>query len=162
LSISERKKSDRRKKLKEMLKALDNVFNAIKDGAESGEVPRDQQLRFLKDYPSIRQEYEGLVAESLKEETGLPEGKLRQFIDKLEELQKIGPRDQVIEAAGYYRCDNCNELHENGRDCMYEEYKKFVDKENAKLNLLDPSQIDINIEGPKDNEDKGDKEGNEI
>jgi len=126
MSISERRRADIRKELKRGLKILNTEMDNIENMQEKGVCIRDQQLRFLEHYPGIRMEYEGLVAQSLKdEEAKIPEGALKIFVEMAWKHKDIGTLEQITEAAGYYRCDKCRELHVISRECMYTEYEKY-------------------------------------
>jgi len=121
--VSERKQADMRKELKESIDLLKQAKTSIKNKLDKGETLRDQDLRFLEHYPDILRELREKQIQT-KEET-LEEGKLKIFIERLWKFKEIGNLDEVIEASGYYRCEECGELHALNRKCIYEEYKEF-------------------------------------
>jgi len=135
--ISERAKADRRKMYREGLFILENEMKNIKDRQQSGNPLRDQQLRFLDHYPETRKKYEMLIADSLEKDKGLPEGKLKEFVDRIEWMESVGSLEEVIESSGYYRCDKCGELHTKSRKCMYEEYQEMVKSDSESEELED-------------------------
>jgi len=122
-SISKRREADWRKELKENIDLLKQAKASIKNKLDKGETLRDQDLRFLEHYPDILRELREKQVQT-KEET-LEEGKLKTYIERLWKLKEIGKLEDVIEATGYYRCEQCGELHVLNRKCMYEEYKEF-------------------------------------
>jgi len=133
--ISARKESELRKYTKETLAGLRKAWKSVIDKADRGETLRDEDLRFLRNIPELIEALESRVAESLKEDMGLPEGKLKEYVERLWEFKEIGSLEDVIEATGYYRCINgCGELHKKGEDCIYEQYKKLKE-ESTKQSL---------------------------
>lgn len=136
--ISERTKADRRKSYREALEALEFAFKNIQAKAKSGKFLRDQELRFLDHYPETRRKYEMLIADSLEDDEGLPEGKLKEFVEKLEWMESIGKREEVIEHAELYRCSKCNELHPKDMEkCMYEIHQESVKSNEESSELED-------------------------
>jgi len=135
--ISERKKSDRRKKYKEALETLEDAMNFIKEKAKR-EGLRDQELRVLKDYPDLRKKYEGLLAESLKEEEAFPEGKLKEYVEKYYRIHAIlkaidypeGKEGivKVLDEFHYCVCEVCNYVHKTGEECPF----IILEKEKSK------------------------------
>jgi len=83
------------------------------------------------------------IDESGREDVKLPEGALRNFIEREWRLKEICKDPYtVIELTGYYECEECGKLHEKGRKCMYEEYREIrMDKE-------------LDNEGNEDNEEE--------
>ena len=139
-SISERQKADRRKSYREALETLEKAKQNIDTKTKEGKSLRDQELRFLDHYPETRKKFEMLIAESLEDDKGLPEGKLKELVEKFEWMIAIGKPEDVIEAVGLYRCSKCNELHSKEMDkCMYELYQELV-KSNEE------SEVDNNEE----------------
>jgi hypothetical protein len=108
-----------------MLETLELSRKNIDAKAKAGKVLRDQELRFINHYPETRKKYELLIADSLEEDVGLPEGKLKEFVDRLEWMESIGNLEEVIKETDYYRCDKCGELHAKSRKCMYTEFKEM-------------------------------------
>jgi len=126
-SISKRKEAEWRKELKEDIELLKQTKENIKNKVDKGETLRDQELRFLEHYPDLLWKLREKQVQT-KEET-LEEGVLKTYIERLWKLKEIGNLEEVIEATGYYRCEQCGELHALNRKCIYEEYKEKVDKE---------------------------------
>lgn len=122
MPISGRKSNEIRQKKKAIVEAVKKAIDSIIAKVDAGDSLRDEDLRFLKtamkEWPAL----EEALAED-KEEIGLPDGKLKTFIENLLRLQEIGPLEKVVEKAGYYRCEKCGELHLKNRPCMYEEFK---------------------------------------
>jgi hypothetical protein len=122
MPMSERKGNEIRQKKKQIVEAVKKAIDSIIAKVDAKESLRDEDLRFLKtamkEWPALEES----LAES-KEEIGLPEGRLKEFIERLLQLQDIGSLDEIIEATGYYRCLTCNELHAKNRICMFEEFK---------------------------------------
>ena len=120
--MSERKGNEIRQKKKQIVEAVKKAIDSIIAKVDAKESLRDEDLRFLKtamkEWPALEES----LAES-KEEIGLPEGRLKEFIERLLQHQDIGSLDEIIEVTGYYRCPTCNELHAKNRICMYEEFK---------------------------------------
>jgi len=126
-SISKRKEAEWRKELKEDIELLKQTKENIKNKVDKGETLRDQELRFLEHYPDLLWKLREKQVQT-KEET-LEEGVLKTYIERLWKLKEIGNLEEVIEATGYYRCEQCGELHALNRKCIYEEYKEKVDEE---------------------------------
>jgi len=120
--VSQRRESEARKELKESIGLLIKTRKNLTAKVNKGETLRDQELRFLEHYPDILRNLRERQVE-VKEEV-LPEGKLKEFIDRVWRLKDIGKLEDVIEATGYYRCNNCGELHVLDRECMYNEFNK--------------------------------------
>lgn len=123
MPVSGRKENEIRQKKKQIVEAVKKAIDSIIAKVDAKESLRDEDLRFLKtamkEWPALEES----LAES-KEDVGLPEGRLKEFIERLLMFQEIGSLDKVVEAAGYYRCPSCNELHVKGRDCMYSEFER--------------------------------------
>ena len=137
-SISERQKADRRKSYREALETLEKAKQNIDTKTKEGKSLRDQELRFLDHYPETRKKFEMLIAESLEDDKGLPEGKLKELVEKFEWMIAIGKPEDVIEAVGLYRCSKCNELHHKEMDkCMYELYQELVKSNEESENIED-------------------------
>jgi len=122
MPVSARKNNEIRQKKKSIVEAVKKAIDSIIAKVDNKESLRDEDLRFLKtamkEWPALEES----LAES-KEEIGLPEGRLKEFIERLLQLQDIGSLDEIMEATGYYRCLTCNELHAKNRICMFEEFK---------------------------------------
>lgn len=122
MPVSGRKENEIRQKKKQIVEAVKKAIDSIIAKVDAKESLRDEDLRFLKtamkEWPALEES----LAES-KEDVGLPEGRLKEFIERLLIFQEIGSLDKVVEATGYYRCPACGELHAKQRICMYEEYK---------------------------------------
>lgn len=122
MPVSGRKENEMRQKKKQIVEAVKKAIDSIIAKVDAGDSLRDEDLRFLKtamkEWPALEES----LAEG-KEEIGLPEGRLKEFIERLVKLQEIGTLEDVIEKAGYYRCPVCGELHVKNRSCMYEEFK---------------------------------------
>jgi len=128
--ISGRKENEIRQKKKQIVEAVRKAIDAIIAKADAKEPLRDEDLRFLKtamkEWPALEES----LAET-KEDVGLPEGRLKEFIERLIQFQEIGSLEEVIAATDYYRCPSCNELHSRQRPCMYEEFKARKEKEKG-------------------------------
>jgi len=125
MPVSGRKENEIRQKKKQIVDAVKKAIDSIIKKVDEGESLRDEDLRFLKTAMKEWPAFEESLAEG-KEEIGLPEGRLKEFIERLVQLQEIGPLDTILDAAGYYRCPACGELHVKQRSCMYEEFKNRV------------------------------------
>lgn len=122
MPVSGRKENEIRQKKKQIVEAVKKAIDSIIAKVDAGDSLRDEDLRFLKtamkEWPALEES----LAE-LKEDIGLPEGRLKEFVERQYQLNEVGSLDVVVSKAGYYRCPVCNELHLNGRKCMYEEFK---------------------------------------
>ena len=131
MPVSARKNNEIRQKKKSIVEAVKKAIDSIIAKVDNKESLRDEDLRFLKtamkEWPALEES----LAES-KEEIGLPEGRLKEFIERLLQLQDIGSLDEIIEATGYYRCLTCNELHIKNRIYMFEEFKNDHSKISQK------------------------------
>jgi ribosomal protein L32 len=120
--VSGRKENEIRQKKKQIVEAVKKAIDSIIAKADNKEPLRDEDLRFLKtamkEWPALEES----LAET-KEDIGLPEGRLKEFIERLVVLQEVGSLEQIIAATDYYRCPSCGELHVRQRPCMYEEFK---------------------------------------
>ena len=136
--MSERKQAESRKSYKRALETLERQMTNLEAKTKAGKSLSQAELTFLNRYPDDRKKYNMLIAESLEEDKGLPEGKLKELVDKFEWMIAIGKPEDVIEAVGLYRCSKCNELHPKGMDkCMYELYQELVKSNEDSENVED-------------------------
>jgi hypothetical protein len=123
MSLSGRKQNKIRQKKKQIVEAVKKAIDAIIAKADAKETLRDEDLRFLKvamkEWPALEES----LAEK-EEDLALPEGRLKEFIEREWRLKELGPVEEILKKTGYYRCELCNELHIIGRKCLYEEYSK--------------------------------------
>jgi len=120
--VSGRKQNEQRQREKRLLDAYKSQMDYLTEKMNQKIPLRDEELRFLKTVMKELPALEENLAEKENVE-GLPEGRLKEFIERLLQLQDIGSLDEIIEATGYYRCLTCNELHAKNRICMFEEFK---------------------------------------
>lgn len=120
--VSGRKQNEQRQREKRLLEAYKNQMDYLTEKMNQKVPLRDEELRFLKTVMKELPALEESLAEKENAE-GLPEGRLKEFIEKLITFREIGSLEEVIEVTGYYRCGMCRELHLKNRPCMYEEYK---------------------------------------
>jgi ribosomal protein L32 len=107
--------------------ALKNALKAINDQLKSGRGLSDEQIRLLKRSPALIAVFKARETEQT-EEKGLPEGKLKEFVERAWSLEKLlKPHNLTHEdlmSREYYRCPTCGELHFKGRSCPYEALKR--------------------------------------
>jgi len=127
VALSKRKEGEIRKFTKETLAGLKKAWKNIIAKADAGDTLRDEDLRFLRNIPDLIETLEARIGESLEKEIVLPEGMLKNFVEREWKLNEIcKDRGTVIEASGYYRCiKGCGELHKKGEECIYLQYQKM-------------------------------------
>lgn len=149
-ATSRRSKKEVKDEIREMRETLLLSYQSLKKKLESDHTLRDEELRFIKNFPSIMKmiEYQEQQIEEVGVEV-LPEGKVKEFIDRLwrhtELFREATGNDKavldeetynrIIEKMGYVRCPECNELHKaEEKDCIYLQFFKKIKKARKKKN----------------------------
>lgn len=124
--ISLRKQNEMRQKKKKIIEAIKKAVDSLTDKMEKGESLRDEDLRFLRHVFRDWKVLEESIVEE-KEEV-LPDGVLKDFIERVYKFKSLGDWEEIAKSTGYYRCRKCGELHLIGKDCMFDEYSVSVQK----------------------------------
>lgn len=136
-------------------KGLLLTFEAMTTKLETGKALRDEEIRFMKNFPSTLKAMEAREeGEGEKKEEGLPKGRLREFIEGVFRfLEATGFTDTrgdgllVMKEAGYSLCSYCNEFHKVLDSCPYEavaEKRKvriFAEKKEAEKDPNKPIDL---------------------
>jgi len=127
-----------------------NLIKSLNAKLKEGKALRDEEIRFLKNAPSLLTILE--EREKIKEaEIKLPEGKLKDYVEKIWQMEKILKAtnygrgregvESLLEAAGYYICDFCGFSHVLGKECPFLKMAKEL-----KIDLSDkPSNEELDI-----------------
>jgi hypothetical protein len=133
---SVRYEEDKTRLIARTRKGLFLTMDALTRKLEAGKPLRDEEIRFLKTFGStlaVLEEREQDVEEN--EETGLPEGRLKEYIEQLLQFKEatgiMDPRRDgldVMNRSGYYLCGFCREFHKTLDHCPFkpDEKKKEV------------------------------------
>jgi hypothetical protein len=109
----------------ELYETISMQIVGMKKKMEDGQVLNDEEVRFLKKGRELLKSFEDVDKDADNKKDMLPEGRLREWIEREWRLREIcRDRNLVIESTGYYRCEECGECHIKGRKCFYKEYKK--------------------------------------
>jgi len=107
-----------RHKFKKVEEALYKLLDNIKTKIDAGEVPSDEEIRFLKKFMPLIQEID-LAKKSSKDivKKPVPPGRLKDLIDL---HMKYGVNaDKVMDKAGYYKCKKCSLWHWKEEKCPF-------------------------------------------
>ena len=118
-------KRDLQVRSKEGLIAL---YNRLLEKIESGKYPRDEEIRFMKRFQELLTAAEAKEKVESKPEEELPEGKLREFIERLWKFKELGivsreDEHKVLRKAGYSLCDFCGYWHFQDKKCPFKSLK---------------------------------------
>lgn len=127
------------------VKALDDTYDFIlKQMKDTKTPPTDQQLRFISHYSENRADAIQREEAIDKKGVGLPEGKLKEYVERLAKLIDIlkaanihseGRIDHfgelvLLKEFGYYQCDFCSYIHKEEEKCPF-----VLTAETLKLDL---------------------------
>lgn len=148
--MGRRKRASSRKSRQEINFLYEQSFEALQAAIKSinqklidGKSVSDEEIRLLKKAPDIIKTFQHRE-ENKPEETPLPEGQLKNFVDKHLIMQNkiieaTGNKrykltkeaiDDIADRVGYYRCELCGNLHIKSRDCIIDEYVQKISKSN--------------------------------
>lgn len=137
-SRSDRKeKRERQARTREGLIAL---HEQLVKKIESGGFPRDEEVRFIKNFGELLAVAEAREESKSKKEVQLPEGKLKEFVErfwKVKEECGVSTREdyeKVMEKAGYVLCVYCGYMHPKEAYCPF---KAIRDKRKSTVTETD-------------------------
>ena len=123
---------DKKKLMARSRQGLFLTMEAITAQLEAGKPLRDEQIRFMKNFSSTLAALEMREQDlESREETGLPEGRLKEFVEHqfkfMDATGLTNPREDglsVMERAGYMLCEFCGEFHKAPDPCPFENVAK--------------------------------------
>ena len=142
-ATSKKSKEQLERMLAEARKGIMKALESLTTKLNKGKVLRDEEFRFLKKAPDIVSYLEEREkAHDNERDEGLPEGRLREFVEMEWRLSEIcKDRDQVIEATGYYRCLECGETHKKAEPCMYKQFQNITKSANESKELEEDNAV---------------------
>jgi len=110
------------------------TMEALTQKLERGKPLRDEEIRFLKNFIPTLNVLESKEEDVGKEEEGLSEGRLKEFVERLWRFKEAtgltNSRSEeglsILKGAGLSLCDFCGELHPNLMKCPFLSVKKQV------------------------------------
>lgn len=109
--------------IKRNIKIVEKTLDNIRKKVESGEVLRDQELRFLEHYPELIKK----VREKVEQEP-LPEGKLKEFVESYYLEKKVKDIEKKIKE-GIALSNEENKFMNKIPDLMMAEEKVYTRRE---------------------------------
>jgi hypothetical protein len=108
------------------------TMEAITQKLERGKPLRDEEIRYIKNFMSTLSVLEAKEEDVGKEEDSLPEGKLKEFVDRMWDFKNAtgltNPRSEeglkVLKDAGLCLCDFCGEMHPTLMKCPFLSIRK--------------------------------------
>jgi len=110
--------------------AVVSAIEAINQKLKDGHGLTDEEIRLIKKSHGILDAFKEREQEKeLKTETGLPEGQLKEFVERawvLREKYNIRSKEDFdnVMKQSYYTCDFCGEWHYIGSECPFKALKQ--------------------------------------
>jgi len=109
-----------RTRLKKIEDTVFKLLDRINDKMEGGEIPSDEEFRFVKKFTSLVKELDLMRKTSVDiVKKPITNEKLKDLIDHHEKfgIDKV----KIMEAAGYYLCPRCKLFHKKPDKCIFKE-----------------------------------------
>lgn len=103
------------------------TMESLTQKLERKETLRDEEIRFLKNFMPTLSVLEAKEADIDKQEDKLPEGKLKEFVERVWAFKELtgfsDPRCpkglKILKGADLYLCETCNEFHPTLMKCPF-------------------------------------------
>jgi len=111
-----------RTRLKNIEQASFTLLDSIQKKMDSGEIPSDEEVRFIKKFTSLIKDLDMMRKTSVDiVKKPITNEKLADLIKRHE---KYGVNaDKIMETAGYYKCTKCSLYHKKLEGCPFKEVK---------------------------------------
>jgi len=107
-----------RSRLKSIEEASFKLLETIQKKMNDGEIPSDEEVRFIKKFTSLVKELDMMRKTSVDiVKKPITNQKLKDLIDRHEKFGK--DKIKIMEGAGYYLCDRCRLFHKLPDMCLF-------------------------------------------